>query len=253
MRPPRLPAHPLRLAALPAAAGAVLLLAGCAPEGVTTQGADIRNLYNFFLAAAAGVFVLVTGLVLWSVVRYRRRDDELPNQVHGNNKLEITWTILPALLVVVLFVATLQTQNRVTALADPDDTPVQVDVLGFQWSWRFTYTKVPGGGPRPQVVGTPGQVPELAVPLGQPVRIRLSSADVVHSFYVPRALFKRQAIPGRVTEFDLTFDKPGIYPGNCAQYCGLSHAQMVFNVRVLPADQFQQWLADREAAGGAGT
>lgn len=252
MSPTDQPARPTARARRPLLlAAAALLLGGCAPEGVTSQGADIQNLYNFFLAAAAVVFVLVTGIVVWSVVRYRRRGDELPKQTHGSTKLEITWTVLPAVLVVVLFVATLQTQNQVTAVAE--DTPVEVSVLGFQWSWRFDYTKVPGGGDGPEVVGTPSQVPELAVPLGQPVRFRLESADVVHSFYVPRALFKRQAIPGRVTEFDMTFEQAGVYPGNCAQYCGLSHAQMVFNVRVLPPQQFEQWVEDRQGAGGAGT
>jgi cytochrome c oxidase subunit 2 len=229
---------------------AALLLAGCAPEGVTEQGRDVENLYNFFLVAAAFVWLLVTGLMVWSIVRYRRRNDALPEQVHGNNRLELAWTILPTILVIVLFVATAQTMNRVNARVD--DPGVSVDVLAFQWQWRFTYSDPAGGAPV-EVVGTPDRVPELTVPAGEPVRIRLTSADVTHSFYVPQALFKRMAIPGRTSEFDLTFDRPGLFPGNCPQYCGLQHARMIFNVRVLPADQYDQWFTEQRAAAGDGT
>jgi cytochrome c oxidase subunit 2 len=228
------------------------VLAGCAPHGVTAQGREIERLYNFFLAAAAVVWVVVTGLMLWSIVRYRRRGDELPPQIHGSNKLELTWTILPTILVLVLFWATVQTQDRVTGPAgDPD--PVQVHVRAFQWQWQFTYLRPGGGQPDVQVIGTIERIPELVVPAGETVRIRLDSADVTHSFFVPRALFKRMAVPGRSTEFDMTFDRPGLYPGNCTQYCGLRHAQMVFNVRVVAREQYQQWLTRQRATGGAGT
>jgi cytochrome c oxidase subunit II len=238
------PVPPLAPGALALLAGP--LLAGCAPAGVTEQGRDIEALYNFFLIAAAFVFVLVTGLMLWSIARYRRKDDQLPPQIHGSNRLELTWTILPTILVVALFVATAQTQSRVTATVD--DPPVQIDVLGFPWQWRFTYAD-PAGGTGPEVVGTPGKVPVMVVPVGEPIRIRLSSADVTHSFFVPYALFKRMAIPGRTTEFDMTFDEPGMYPGNCPQYCGLQHSLMIFNVQVLPADQYDQWFSEQQAAG----
>jgi cytochrome c oxidase subunit 2 len=231
-------------------APAALLLAGCAPQGVTEQGKDTQHLYNFFLAVAAVVFLIVTGLMLWSIVRYRRRNDELPAQTHGNNRLELAWTILPTILVVVLFVATAQTQNRITAKVD--DPPVQIDVLAFQWQWRFTYA-APNGGKGPEVVGTPTAVPVMVVPVGEPVRIRLSSADVTHSFYVPHALFKRMAVPGRTSEFDMTFDQPGLYPGNCPQYCGLQHSKMIFNVQVLPTEQYEQWFTQQQAAAGNGT
>jgi cytochrome c oxidase subunit II len=117
-------------------------------------------------------------------------------------------------------------------------------VLAFQWSWRFDYQ-----GQGVQVVGSPGNVPELVVPVGQPVRIRLRSADVVHSFYVPRTLFKRQAIPGRTTEFDLTFEKVGTYQGHCVQFCGLAHADMLFRVKVVSPGEFQSWLAQASRSG----
>jgi cytochrome c oxidase subunit 2 len=188
------------------------------------------------------VFVVVAGLLVWSMIRYRRRGDELPPQVHGNNKLELTWTLIPLLLVIVLFVVTIQGQNK--ALEKSARPALEVDVLAFQWSWRFAYE-----GQGVEVVGSPGNVPELVVPVGQPVRIRLRSADVVHSFYVPRTLFKRQAIPGRTTEFDLTFEKVGTYQGHCVQFCGLAHDDMLFRVRVVSPGEFQSWLAQASRSG----
>jgi cytochrome c oxidase subunit II len=188
------------------------------------------------------VFLVVAGLLVWSMIRYRRRGDELPRQIHGNNKLELTWTLIPLLLVIVLFVVTIQGQNK--ALEKSTRPALEVDVLAFQWSWRFTYE-----GQGVEVVGSPGNVPELVVPVGQPVRIRLRSADVVHSFYVPRALFKRQAIPGRTTEFDLTFEKVGTYQGHCVQFCGLAHDDMLFRVRVVSPGEFQSWLAQASRSG----
>jgi len=188
------------------------------------------------------VFLVVAGLLVWSMIRYRRRGDELPPQIHGNNKLELTWTLIPLLLVIVLFVVTIQGQNK--ALEKSTRPALEVDVLAFQWSWRFAYE-----GQGVEVVGSPGNVPELVVPVGQPVRIRLRSADVVHSFYVPRTLFKRQAIPGRPTEFDLTFEKVGTYQGHCVQFCGLAHDDMLFRVRVVSPGEFQSWLAQASRSG----
>ena len=188
------------------------------------------------------MFVVVAGLLVWSMIRYRRRGDDLPEQVHGNNKLELTWTLIPLLLVVVLFVVTIQGQDK--ALQKSSRPALEVDVLAFQWSWRFAYE-----GQGVEVVGSPGNVPELVVPVGQPVRIRLRSADVVHSFYVPRTLFKRQAIPGRTTEFDLTFEKVGTYQGHCVQFCGLAHDDMLFRVRVVSPGEFQSWLAQASRSG----
>jgi cytochrome c oxidase subunit 2 len=220
-----------------------LLVAGCAPTPVTTEGRDAQQAYNIFLIAAAVVFAVVAVWLLWSVVRYRRRDDELPSQIHGNNKLELIWTALPLALVLFLFVITIRAQNRI--LADPP-ARVNVDITAFQWSWEFDYE-----GTRTQIIGSPGHVPELVVPVGVPIHMKLRSADVVHSFYVPRALFKRQAIPGTTNEFDMNFQKVGIYHGQCALYCGLAHSDMLFRIRVVSQDQFDRFLSSGH--GGAPT
>ena len=228
-----------------AVAALALAAAGCAPQSVTEQGRAVYNLYNLFLYIAAVVFVVVSGLVLWSVVRYRRRDDELPKQTHGNNRLELLWTLIPTVIVLVLFAFTLVAQNKVLDKSGQAD--VNVTVTAFQWSWRFTYE-----GTGAEVLGSPGTIPELVVPVGQTIRVKLVSADVVHSFYVPQTLFKRQAIPGVTNQFDLTFEKAGLYHGQCTQFCGLQHTDMVFRVRVVTQGEYQNWLAAASRRGSAG-
>jgi cytochrome c oxidase subunit 2 len=228
-----------------ALAALVLVVAGCAPQSVTEEGRAVYGLYNLFLYIAAVVFVVVSGLVIWSIVRYRRRDDELPKQTHGNNRLELTWTLIPTVIVLVLFVFTLQAQDKV--LDQSGDADVDITVTAFQWSWRFTYE-----GTGAEVLGAPDRIPEMVVPVGQTIRVKLISADVVHSFYVPQTLFKRQAIPGTENEFDLTFEKEGLYHGQCTQFCGLQHPDMVFRVRVVTQGEYQSWLAAETRRGAAG-
>jgi cytochrome c oxidase subunit 2 len=235
----RAPARWLAVTAL------VLAAAGCTPQSVTEQGQAIYNLYNLFMYIAAVVFVVVSGLVIWSVIRYRRRDDELPTQTHGNNKLELTWTVIPTVIVLFLFVVTIQAQDKV--LDTSGDADVDLTVTAFQWSYRFTYE-----GTGAEVLGTPERIPEMVVPVGQRIRVKLLSADVVHTFYVPQTLFKRQAIPGTENVFDLTFDKEGLYHGQCTQFCGLAHTQMVYRVRVVTQGEYQSWLAETSRRGAAG-
>jgi cytochrome c oxidase subunit 2 len=231
-----------------AVAVATLLVGGCAPDSVTEQGRAAHDLYLLFLYIAAVVYLVVAALVIWSVVRYRRRDDELPRQTHGNNRLELTWTLIPTVIVLVLFGFTLRAQDRVLDQSGQPD--VNVTVTAFQWSWRFSYE-----GAGAEVVGSPEHIPELVVPVGQRVRVKLVSADVVHSFYIPQTLFKRQAIPGVTNEFDLTFEKTGLFHGQCALFCGLQHTDMTFRVRVVSQGEYQNWLAAarRGSAGQPGT
>jgi cytochrome c oxidase subunit II len=228
-----------------ALAGIALTAVSCAPTSVTEQGKAIRHDYNVFLYLAAVVFVVVSGLLVWSMLRYRRRNDELPKQTHGNNALELTWTAIPTVLVLILFVVTIQAQNKATK---PAARPaLSIDVTAFQWSWRFAYEHTPV-----IIVGGSGNIPEMVLPVGQPVRIKLTTGDVVHSFYVPQALFKRQAIPGITNEFDFTFDKTGLYHGQCTQFCGLAHTDMIFRVKVVTQAEYQRWLATAARTGAPG-
>jgi cytochrome c oxidase subunit 2 len=228
-----------------------LALAGCAPQSITEQGAAIGRLYNLFLAVAAVVWATVTSVMVWSLVRYRRKaggDDPLPKQTHGNKYWEFSWTLIPLVIIAGLIIATVRTQN--TVLHEQPDPDLTVEVTGFQWSWRFAY---PESGV--EVVGSSRRPPELVVPANRTVHVRLASADVIHNFYIPRTLFKRYAIPGTTNEFDLTFTEPGRYDGNCAQFCGFGHPDMVFTLRVVTAEEFTRWMAAarmRSAAGQAG-
>jgi cytochrome c oxidase subunit II len=228
-----------------AVTASALVATGCVPQSVTEEGQAIYSLYNLFLYIAAVIFAVVSGLVIWSVLRYRRRGDELPTQTHGNNRLELTWTVIPTVIVLILFVFTIQAQDKV--LDQSGEADVNITVTAFQWSWRFTYE-----GTGAEVVGNPESIPEMQVPVGQTIRVKLVSADVVHSFYVPQTLFKRQAIPGTDTEFDLTFEKEGLYHGQCTQFCGLQHPDMMFRVRVVSQGEYQSWLADASRRGAAG-
>jgi cytochrome c oxidase subunit 2 len=214
-----------------------------APPGATEQGQAISELWQVFATAALAVGGVVLALILWSVIRYRSRRGARPAQFRDNLPLEIAYTVIPIVIVTALFVLTFRVENQVAQLPDADapGAPVAtIEVTAFDWSWRFDY----GNGT--VVTGTPDDPPEMVVPAGQPVRIVLTSEDVVHAFYIPDFLFKRDATPGLVQRFDLLVEREGVYEGQCAEFCGLDHARMRFTVRAVSPDQFAEWL---EGAG----
>lgn len=223
-----------------------LVLSGCSalypPDPATEQARDIRGLYDLLFAVMAIIFVLVEGLIVWSVIRYRRRSDVLPSQTHGNNVLEILWTLIPTVIVVAVFVFSWGTLNKVDAkAANPD---VTIDVTGFQWQWTFEYKDY-----GLSYTGIGDQGPVMWMPVGETVHIRLHSNDVIHSFYVADFLFKRDVIPGQANNFDLKVDRVGTFSGQCAQLCGLGHNQMVFSVNAVTPDQFRAWVQQEQAKG----
>jgi cytochrome c oxidase subunit 2 len=234
------------------ALGSLLLpMAGCrfgAPPGDTEQGQKIGNLYHLMFYIAIGVAAIVYLLILWCIVRYRRKGDDLPPQFRYHIPLEITYTVIPVLIVVGIFVATFRAENRVDAVAA--NPTVIVNVTAFQWQWRFQYPMQ-----HVQIVGTPQSPPTLVVPVGRTVRINLRATDVNHAFFVPDYLFKRDAIPGIVNHFDLNPTQAGTFVGECAEFCGLNHAEMYFTVKAVPPDRFAAALrkAVREQAAAQGT
>lgn len=219
------------------AVAVALLLGGCLPAGVTDEASQVQTLYLIFMAAAAVVAAIVLGLTTFAILRYRGRKDVLPAQTRGNVRLEIVWTALPALTVAVLFGLTFLTMLQIDA-DDEQPGATEIVVIAYRWGWQFGY---PEADVIVRGIGVPG--PEVVVPVGEPVRFRISAADVIHSFYVPQFLVKRDANPGRENLLEVTVQEPGTYRGQCAEYCGLYHARMPFSVRAVPRAEFDAWLA----------
>jgi cytochrome c oxidase subunit II len=234
-----------------------IVLAGCGQfPGATEQSRPVKELYDLLFIVATVIFLLVEGLILWPALRYRRKDDVLPPQFHGNNLLEIGWTVAPMIIVAVLFVLSFQVINKVNAL--PANPRVTVNILSFQWQWQFTYAgqkvTVEKGQP-PQdlsIKGTIAKPPHIYLPVGEQIHFNEQSKDVIHSFYIPEFLFKRDLIPGHTNQFSLTIAKPGVYHGQCAQFCGLAHGQMHFYVHAVERPEFDKWLADQKKRAESG-
>jgi cytochrome c oxidase subunit 2 len=181
---------------------------------------------------------------LWAVVFHRKRGDRLPPQVRYNMPIEIVYTAVPFVLIAVLFYFTAKDEDYIDKL--PKKPAVTVDVLGFQWSWQFHYegTKVTNIG---NMQGE-GPLPVLEIPTGETVQFNLTSQDVIHAFWVPQFLFKRDVIPGHPNHFTITATKTGTYTGHCSELCGLYHAKMLFTLKVVTPQQFQAYMAAQEAA-----
>lgn len=219
------------------------LAAGSFAPVITEQGDDLDRTWWLFFWLSVGVVALIAGLMAYVTIRYRRRSDDLPRQKHYNVPMEITYTVIPLLLVLALTAITFVTVEATERGADDD--ALRVDVTAFQWQWRFDYPDLGvevTGGPEPD------EVPELVLPAGAEVTFELESLDVIHSFWVTVFRFKRDMIPGQTSQFtvDLTDDSAGWYPnaGVCAEFCGLDHALMRFGVRVLEPDEFDRWVAE---------
>lgn len=258
-----------RVSGFIALASVVALLAACSgnlpqgtqpgnlpPPGITPvppvseAGQATMNLYLLTFVIAVIVFVLVEGLLLLITLRFRRKpgDDVLPKQTHGNNGLEILWTIVPAITVTALFIAAFLTLTNEfnDASTEASSPAVTIDVTGFQWQWTFEY-KDQGI----KMTGTGREGPVMALPVNETVRIRLHAADVIHSFYVPQFLYKKDVVPGRTNEFDVVVQQPGTYSGQCAEFCGIGHADMHFTVQAMSADDFDAWIAQQQQQASA--
>lgn len=215
------------------------------PPPLTDQADDIERVWNAFLVGAIVVGVLVVGLVLFIVVRYRRRSSALPRQVREHIPIEIAYTVVPLLIVAALFAVTVVSVRAIDDV--DDDAELVVDVTAFQWQWRFEY---PGAGV--VVIGTAEEIPELVLPTSSTVRFDLRAIDVIHSFWIPGFRFKRDMFPGRTGSFQVDVgEETGTFAGVCAEFCGLDHHKMDFTVRVVTADEFERWLAE-QVAGASG-
>lgn len=226
-------------------------LAGSLDPPITDQAATADRVWDLFLYLGLLVVAFVVVLVLYIVIRYRRRDDRLPRQKHYNVPLEVTYTAIPFVVVMGLFAVTVVSLGEVDQTNDDPD--LQVNVTAFQWQWEFEY---PESGVR-IIGGAQDDIPTLVLPADSSISFELQSLDVIHSFWLTAFRFKRDVIPGRVTDFsvDTEADSAGSYPnaGVCAEYCGLDHAFMQFSVEVLEPDEFDAWLADQPTAPEVGS
>jgi cytochrome c oxidase subunit 2 len=205
---------------------------------------EIKELSMLVLAICAAIFLIVTGLLVYAIVRFRHRaGDEAsePPQIYGSNQIETAWTVLPILIVFVLILVTSRTiadiQNRKAAPG-----AVHATIVGHQWWWEIRYPELG------IVAANELHVPASDVSRRQPTFLKLQSADVAHSFWVPQLAGKTDVIPGRENSMWFEPTQPGTYLGNCAEYCGMQHAQMLIRVIVQSPGEFERWVAEQKRA-----
>jgi cytochrome c oxidase subunit II len=223
------------------------------PKPATAQAVDTSHLYDIVFAIAVAVFIAVEGLIVWSIVRYRRRpsDVDLPPQTHGNNFVEVLWTLIPTAIVLYLFAISWQTLNTVDAVTTNPD--VRIHVIAGQFQWQFEYLDAQGNHVATQTKPI-GEGGGMAVPVGKKVQVTLTSGDVIHAWYVPRFLFKRDVIPGQINKFEFTVnqDEAGqTFHGQCAELCGTGHRVMLFSVIAMTQAEYDAWLANLVAVENA--
>ncbi len=214
------------------------------PEGTVAD--KQRDLFMLVVWPATVILVLVEGLCIYMVIRYRRRkDDPIPRQVHGNTLMEIGWTVAPVILLAIIAVPTLA--GIVDISGDPSKDAMPINVTGFQWRWQFAYPDIVGPNGKPV-----SEMDTLHIPAGREIGIQLNSPDVIHSFWVPKLAGKTDVIPGRTNHMWLKANNPGEYSGQCAEFCGGSpggegHPTMRMTVIVLSPEDFQAWAQSKMA------
>ncbi len=198
-------------------------------------GKTTHDLFMLISWWTLGIFILVEGALLYCCWRFRDRPGApMPRQIHGNSPLEVSWTIAFAVILLIIGIPTIRVIFKTQEA--PAATALRVDVVGHQWWWEFRY---------PGLKITTAN--ELHLPVGQTVAFHLNAPDVIHSFWIPQLGGKRDVVPHRVNQIVLTPDTPGEYPGQCAEYCGISHANMRFRAIVHPKGEFEQWVKAQQA------
>jgi cytochrome c oxidase subunit 2 len=229
-----------------------LLLTGCAKvsglgfeEGLSSVNDISLSLWQgaWIASAVVGVFTLI--LILWPAVFHRAKagKGEFPKQTQYNVPVEVAYTIIPFIIVAVLFYYTAVKQTEIVEKTSNYKHEILVD--GFQWSWQFSY---PEAGPKAVVTGTPAQPPTLYVPLGEKVRYTITSNDVVHGFWIPAFMIQMQNLPGVTNYLEFTANKLGTYPGRCNILCGRNHSQMLFSVKVVTPGEYKTYLDTLKAS-----
>jgi len=250
-----------------------LLLTGCSvhdaelkmrwgwPTGVTQQAEEMRTLWTWACVAALCVGILVWGLIFWCCIRYRKKDDTLPRQTKYNLPVEVLYSTLPFLVIAGLFWRTVVVEDNVNELSKNPDVLIRVDA--FKWNWQFEYLDDHGkktvytADPKTPLstVGSDNEIPVLVIPRGETVQFIEHSEDVIHSFWVPEFLFKRDVIPygpdhtAEDNRFQIKPITDGSFVGRCAELCGTYHSEMNFEVRVVEPSVFTKYLQELDKAG----
>jgi cytochrome c oxidase subunit II len=221
---------------------------GWPSDGISLQAHQMYDLWIASVIAALTVGIFVWGLIFWCIIRYRKRGDQLPVQTRFNMPMETLYTVTPVLIVAVLFYYTAIVQTNVDKLSkNPDQV---VEVVAFKWQWQFNYRDGVGADAKTvaSTLGSDDVIPLLVLPVGETIRFEETSKDVIHSFWVPQLLFKRDVFPGNVRNvFEVTLDKEGRYVGRCAELCGTYHAFMQFELVAVTPQKFDQYLAAKKS------
>ncbi len=221
---------------------------GWPSNGISLQAHKMYDLWIASVIAALVVGIFVWGLIFWCVIRYRKRGDELPPQTRFNMPMEVLYTVTPILIVAVLFYYTAIVQTDVDKLSKHPDQVVEV--VAFKWQWQFNYRDGIGASANTvaSTTGSADVIPLLVLPVGEKIRFEETSKDVIHSFWVPELLFKRDVFPGNVRNtFEVTLDKTGRYVGRCAELCGTYHGFMQFELVAVTPAQFDTYLAAKKS------
>ena len=238
------------------------------PPPTTRQGQTIVDLWQGSWIAAFAVGAFVWGLIIWAIIFYRKRADRVPHQVRYNLPIEILYTVVPFVMIGVLFFFTARDENYIDRL--PAHPNVTINVTGFQFSWSFQYPQyavnpgkaVCGGGDvcevgvswNGDIPGNTNQLPLLEIPVHKTVRFNLVSTDVIHSFWVIPFEFKRDVVPGHPNHFQVYTTRTSSTIGRCSELCGLYHSRMLFRVKIVPQAQFNTWIhaqqTQQNASGG---
>jgi cytochrome c oxidase subunit 2 len=234
-----------------AACATALLTSGCTgreayenafglgwPKPKSEQAETMYEVWLGSVAAAAAVGLAMYVLIAWTVIRDRKKSEELPRQVRYNLPIEVLYTVVPFVIIAVLFFYTAVAENKVNKLSKNPD--VRIGVVGFQWNWQFIHLN-----DKVQVTGSPeeGHMATLMLPVNKRVQFIETSPDVIHSFWVPDFLFKRDVIPGRYNAFEIKPTQIGTYTGRCAELCGEKHDRMNFTVKVVAQADYDAYIA----------
>lgn len=233
---------------------ATTFLAGCSNQeftgfGFTEDASSVNqhahNLWQGAWLAAAVVGALTLVLILWPAVFHRKKDETFPKQTQYNVPAEIAYTVIPFVIIAVLFAFTARAESKIVKVSQPTTTSVHdITVNGIQWSWQFTYKEA---GEKATVTGTPANPPVLYMPLGETVRFTITASDVVHGFWIPAFMIQIQNLPGVTNKLEFTANKLGEFPGRCNILCGRQHSQMLFKVKVVTPSEYQNYLESLKA------